>query len=100
MSVRGPWPRRTESAPCTPTIPTITAWAWFLGPLALAHHRVHGNREAALALLAPIAQHLADAGVGSVSEIFDGDAPHAPGGCPFQAWSVGEVLRAYSALAR
>ena len=77
-----------------------TAWAWLLGPLALAHHRVHGDREAALALLAPIAQHLADAGVGSVSEIFDGDAPHAPGGCPFQAWSVGEVLRAYSALAR
>jgi predicted glycogen debranching enzyme len=77
-----------------------TAWAWLLGPLALAHHRVHGDREAALALLAPIAQHLADAGVGSVSEIFDGDAPHAPGGCPFQAWSVGEVLRAYSTLAR
>jgi len=77
-----------------------TAWGWLLGPFALAHLRAHGDREAALAILAPMAQHLADAGVGSVSEVFDGDAPHAPAGCPFQAWSVGEVLRAYTALAR
>jgi predicted glycogen debranching enzyme len=77
-----------------------TAWAWLLGPFALAHLRAHGDRAAALAYLDPMAHHVEDAGVGSVSEVFDGDAPHAPGGCPFQAWSVGEVLRAYTALAR
>lgn len=77
-----------------------TAWAWLLGPFALAHFRVHGNREAALALLDPITHHLEDAGIGSVSEVFDGDAPHVPGGCPFQAWSVAEILRALTELAR
>ena len=77
-----------------------TAWTWLLGAFARAHHRAHGDRAAALDILAPLAQHLEDAGVGSISEIFDGDAPHAPGGCPFQAWSVGEVLRAYATLAR
>ena len=77
-----------------------TAWGWLLGPFALAHHRVHGDGEAALALLDPIAHHLGDAGLGSISEVFDGDAPHAPGGCPFQAWSVAEVLRAYTDIAR
>jgi predicted glycogen debranching enzyme len=76
-----------------------TAWAWLLGVFALAHLRAHGDREATLALLEPIAQHLGDAGLGSVSELFDGDVPHGPGGCPFQAWSVAEVLRAYAVLA-
>jgi glycogen debranching enzyme len=76
------------------------AWAWLLGPFALAHFRVHRDRAAALGLLDPIAHHLEDAGIGSVSEIFDGDAPHTPGGCPFQAWSVAEVLRAYTDIAR
>jgi glycogen debranching enzyme len=42
--------------------------------------------------------HLVDHGVGSISEIFDGDAPFAPRGCIAQAWSVGEVLRAWSAV--
>jgi 4-alpha-glucanotransferase len=70
-------------------------WAWLLGPYALAHLRVHGDPESALALLAPIADHLGDGCLGSVSEIFDGDAPHAPRGCPAQAWSVAETLRAW-----
>jgi len=51
-----------------------TAWGWLLGPFALAHFRVHGDREAALALLQPIGHHLADAGLGGISEVFDGDA--------------------------
>jgi glycogen debranching enzyme len=44
--------------------------------------------------LAAFDAHLDEAGIGFVSEILDGDAPHAPGGCIAQAWSVGEVLRA------
>jgi predicted glycogen debranching enzyme len=72
-----------------------TAWAWLMGPFALAHFRVYQDRETALALLAPLAQHLGDAGLGSVSEIFDGAAPHVPRGCPQQAWSVAEVLRGW-----
>jgi len=75
-----------------------TVWAWLLGPFALAHFRVHGNRAEAQALLAGIGSHLAEACAGSVSEIFDGDAPHRPRGCSAQAWSVAEVLRAWFVL--
>ena len=75
-----------------------TVWAWLLGPFALAHLRVYGDRAAARALLAPMAHHLADYGIGSIAEIFDGDPPFSPGGCPAQAWSVGEVLRAWTEI--
>jgi predicted glycogen debranching enzyme len=75
-----------------------TAWAWLLGPFAEAHFRVHGNRQAALSFLRPLADHLADAGLGSISEIFDADAPHEPRGCIAQAWSVAETLRVYRLL--
>jgi glycogen debranching enzyme len=75
-----------------------TVWAWLLGPYALAHHRVHGDPVAAQALLAPIADHLRDAGLGTVSEIFDGDPPHTPRGAPAQAWSVGCILEAWVRL--
>jgi glycogen debranching enzyme len=44
--------------------------------------------------LSPLKNHLCDAGMGHISEIFDGDAPHRPVGCIAQAWSVAEVLRA------
>jgi predicted glycogen debranching enzyme len=77
-----------------------TAWAWWLGPFALAHGRIHGDPEGALSFLEPIAHHLRAAGLGSISEIFDGDAPHAPRGCIAQAWSVAEVLRAWTELRR
>jgi glycogen debranching enzyme len=43
--------------------------------------------------VAPLSRHLDEAGQGHVSEVADGDAPHRPGGCPFQAWSLGELLR-------
>src|SRR3989442_6651767 len=69
-------------------------WGWLLGPFALAHLRVHRDPAAAQALLAPMAGHLADYGPGSIAEIFDGDAPFAPGGCIAQAWSLAEALRA------
>jgi predicted glycogen debranching enzyme len=74
-------------------------WAWLLGPFALAHLRVHDDPPAALALLEPIAPHLGDGCLNSVSEIFDGDPPHTPRGCPAQAWSVAETLRAWSEIA-
>ena len=75
-----------------------TAWAWLLGPFAIAYDRVHGDRAGARALLEPMAQHLADYGVGSIAEVFDAEAPFAPGGCIAQAWSVAETLRAWCRL--
>jgi predicted glycogen debranching enzyme len=76
-----------------------TVWAWLLGPFALAHARVHGDRALARTFLEPLAHHVTDYGLGSVAEIFDGDPPFAPRGCPAQAWSVAETLRAWTALA-
>ncbi len=77
-----------------------TVWAWLLGPWAQAHYRVHGDAAAAQRFLDPIGDHLADAGLGQVSEIFDGDPPHTPRGCPAQAWSVACVLEAWWRLER
>jgi predicted glycogen debranching enzyme len=75
-----------------------TAWPWLLGPFVEAWVRARGGRAAARGaararFLAPLLAHLGAAGLGHVSELADGDAPHAPGGCPFQAWSLGELLR-------
>jgi len=72
-----------------------TAWPWLSGALVAAHLRVHGDPAAARALLAPLQHHLMDAGLGSISEIADGEPPHLPRGCPWQAWSVAESLRAW-----
>ncbi len=76
-----------------------TVWGWLLGPFALAHLRVYKDLETALAFLQPLAHHLCDYGVGSIAEIFDGDAPFAPRGCIAQAWSVSETLRAWMEIA-
>jgi glycogen debranching enzyme len=75
-----------------------TAWPWLLGPFVQAWLRLRDDApaaraEAAARFLPPLRAHLHEAGLGSVSEIADGDAPHTPRGCPFQAWSVGELLR-------
>jgi 4-alpha-glucanotransferase len=75
-----------------------TVWAWLLGPYAEAYCRVTGDAAAALDLLRPFAHHLRDAGLGTISEIFDGDPPHRPRGCIAQAWSVAEVLRVWRRL--
>lgn len=75
-----------------------TAWGWLLGAFALAHLRVYRNPTLAQQLLEPMANHLTTGGLGSLSEIFDGDAPMIPGGCIAQAWSVAEVLRAWVAI--
>ncbi len=75
-----------------------TVWAWLIGPFIEAYLRVHDFSSFALAQaaqwLSAFDGHLEQAGLGTVSEIFDGDPPHAPRGCIAQAWSVGEVLRA------
>ena len=76
-----------------------TVWAWLLGPFARAHYKVYRDRQAALALLEPLADHLADYGVGSIGEVFDADPPFLPGGCIAQAWSVAETLRAWADIA-
>jgi len=75
-----------------------TVWPWLLGPFVEAWVRVRGGTAAAMheareRFLLPMAGHLAEAGLGHVSEIADADPPHTPRGCPFQAWSVGELLR-------
>ncbi|MFZ1830979.1 MAG: amylo-alpha-1,6-glucosidase [Candidatus Competibacteraceae bacterium] len=71
------------------------AWGWLLGHYALAEYRVHGDAKAARAWLEPVRDHLSDAGLGTVSEIFDGVPPHHPRGAPAQAWSVACVLQAW-----
>jgi predicted glycogen debranching enzyme len=71
-----------------------TAWPWLLGPFVEAWVRLVGSaEEARRRFLAPLLAHLDHAGLGHVSEIADGDPPHTPRGCPFQAWSLGEVMR-------
>ncbi|HWP01279.1 MAG TPA: amylo-alpha-1,6-glucosidase [Methylococcus sp.] len=77
-----------------------TVWTWLLGHHALAEHRVTGDAERAQSRLEPIRDHLFDAGLGTVSEIFDGDPPHLPRGAPAQAWSVACVLEAWWKLER
>jgi predicted glycogen debranching enzyme len=75
-----------------------TVWPWLLGPFIRAHLRSFADPTRARSYLEPIAQHLRDGGAGQVSELFDGDAPHAARGCFAQAWSVAEVLRAWQAI--
>ena len=75
-------------------------WGWLLGHYALADYRAHGDAAAAQAWLEPIRDHLQDAGLGTVSEIFDGVPPHQPRGAPAQAWSVACVLEAWQRLER
>ena len=75
-------------------------WAWLLGHYALAEYRVHGHAAEAQVWLEPIRDQLCDAGLGTVSEIFDGAPPHYPRGAPAQAWSVAGVLEAWQRLER
>jgi predicted glycogen debranching enzyme len=74
-----------------------TVWPWLMGAFGDAHFRVFGASEESLrtmrALLAPLRAHVRDAGIGAISEMFDGDTPHTPRGSFAQAWSVAEVAR-------
>jgi glycogen debranching enzyme len=77
-----------------------TVWAWLLGHYALAEYRVHGDAHRALQRLAAVRDHLFDAGLGTISEIFEAEPPHLPAGAPSQAWSVACVLEAWWRLKR
>ena len=75
-----------------------TVWPWLMGPFVDAWLRVHGDDQASKAVarerfLRPLREHLHGAGLDHLSEVADGDAPHTPGGTPFQAWSLGELMR-------
>ena len=85
-----------------------TVWPWLLGAFVAAWLKVQAERpdpisdsrtEARERFLEPLRAHLGEVGLGHVSEVADGDAPHRPGGCPFQAWSVGEYIRIEAMLA-
>ncbi len=77
-----------------------TVWPWLIGPFIEAYLNVHNfsdeSKDNAHRMLMPLLEHLSNgACIGSVSEVFDGDPPHRPGGCVAQAWSVAELLRAW-----
>jgi predicted glycogen debranching enzyme len=81
-----------------------TVWGWLMGPFVEAYLKAYAGQPEvqakARSFLAPFEQHLADAGLGSISEIFEGDAPFEPVGCIAQAWSVAEVLRGWLECSR
>jgi predicted glycogen debranching enzyme len=74
-----------------------TVWPWLMGPFLTAYLKVNARsakaRKQAAEWLTEIRRFIQDEGVGQIPEVFDGDAPHRPGGCLAQAWSVGELLR-------
>jgi predicted glycogen debranching enzyme len=72
-----------------------TVWPWLIGHYIDARLRVYGDKGEARSLLGAFGRHLQDAGIGTISEIFDAESPFRPRGCIAQAWSVAEVLRAY-----
>jgi predicted glycogen debranching enzyme len=76
-----------------------TVWGWLMGPFALAHYRVYQDRQAALRFVDPLGRQIYARGLGTLSEIFDGDAPFMPRACIAQAWTVAEVLRAWHEIA-
>jgi predicted glycogen debranching enzyme len=79
-----------------------TVWPWLMGPYIIAYVKTFGEvagREFAANWLNKFHPHVEEAGLGQISEIFDGDPPHTPRGCIAQAWSVAELLRAVCVVA-
>lgn len=72
-----------------------TVWPWLLGPYCSAVMKLTGDKRRAQAALSHIVESLDRYGLGGIAEVYDADAPQFPGGCPWQAWSVAEVLRAW-----
>jgi glycogen debranching enzyme len=75
-----------------------SAWPWLLGPFVEAWVKSRGGTrlakaEARLRFVTPLREHLREAGLGHVSELVDAEPPHRPRGCPFQAWSLSELIR-------
>jgi len=82
-----------------------TVWPWLIGPFGEAYLKFAEDKARAKEFLFDylrnfLSRHLPAAGIGSLSEIFDGDPPHTPRGCPAQAWSVAEIIRLYYLLQR
>jgi predicted glycogen debranching enzyme len=75
-----------------------TAWGWLLGPFALAHYRVYKDAAITQSFLEPLGKTIYSGGLGTLGEIFDGDAPFTPRGAPAQAWTVAELFRAWQFL--
>ncbi len=80
-----------------------TVWPYLMGPFVEAYLKMHNfkpaARKEAAEMIGPLLRHLTiDGCLGSIAEVFDGDEPQRPAGCPAQAWSVGEVLRIYHLL--
>ena len=75
-----------------------TVWGWLLGPFALAHYRVYRDAAMAQSFLEPLGKTIYSGGLGTIGEVFGGDAPFPPGGAPVQAWSVAETFRAWQVL--
>jgi len=73
-----------------------TVWPWLLGPYVSALVRLTGDRKEAKNALRHTKDLLSECGLGGISECYDGDLPQSPGGCPFQAWSAAEILRAWT----
>jgi glycogen debranching enzyme len=74
-------------------------WPWLIGPFVRAHLRAYGDRDLARTFVQPIVDALEIDAIGTLPEIADGDPPHAPRGCPAQAWSVAELLAVLDLLA-
>jgi predicted glycogen debranching enzyme len=76
-----------------------TVWSWLLGPYIDSLIKFEGEQglQTSFEVINAFQYHLQEAGIGTISEIFDGDAPHSPQGCIAQAWSVGEILRVVKA---
>jgi predicted glycogen debranching enzyme len=72
-----------------------TVWAWLIGPYIDARDRVYEDKTFVHQFLSAFQSHLREAGIGTISEIFDAEAPYRPRGCIAQAWSVAEILRSY-----
>ncbi|MBL8066638.1 MAG: glycogen debranching enzyme N-terminal domain-containing protein, partial [Chthonomonadaceae bacterium] len=75
-----------------------TAWPWLLGPYVLAVLKHLGDVEEARRAISPARQWLETYGLGGIPEVFDGSEPYLAGGCPWQAWSASELLRAALAI--
>jgi predicted glycogen debranching enzyme len=75
-----------------------TVWAWLIGPFVDAWMKLHNDPYGAMQFLDGFRPHLAEACIGTISEVFDAEPPFTPRGCAAQAWSVAEVLRCLSEL--
>ena len=77
-----------------------TVWGWLIGPFSIAVFRAYGDRDRALSYLRDVGSEIDARGLGTLPEIAEGNAPHGARGCIAQAWTVGEVLRAWTMLAK